>query len=738
MRVGSEYLKWLRDINIDDQFIYGKNASELGELLAKDVPIPDGVVITQEAYSEFKKQNRLDLKIKHLLNTVNFEKPESVAQIALHIQNLIISTPIPEAIQQDLLKFYTRMSGVFHNPQLVIRISPLHEAVLTGYQDIAAMGEASLIECIKQAWSFMYSSHMLSYFHAQKKDPFDTYFVLIVQEVPSAEVSGVVFTQDPVTHDKNRVVIEAVFGLSESMLSGRLQPDHYIITKSGNILEKQVSKQEYSLIHSEGDQKKVLIPPSKQKKPKLTDTEITQLTSLSVKLEKAAYFPQDAEWVLAKNKFYFTSLRPLNTDKVNEIENISIQFSKKALAIGVSLHQGIASGPVKLVHLPGESDKVQMGDVMVIERMSPAYLHAIKRSSGVIIEEGGLVSQGIRGNQFSQPVISHVDNVLSRFQEGMVVTLNGQTGEIFRGNRLSTERDLKEFNLVLEPKSKTKLFLELDSSYSLPQSLEGKYAGAIFSPDHLIKEINIHPRRMLHEGESDVLSHKIETVLRTIARAVDPHPVYYQFSNLTSVEYLRLTGGKSFESIEDNPLIGFRGINRLIQQTKILEIELEVLRQLVIKEKVGNIQIILPFVRAQNDIIKFLNYLRGKRLEHLPLWLSLIAPSSTYMISDLLTSGIHGVMIQSSIFESLLFGMNVLDPELASSLYAREEVVIRALAPIVFAMHKANLPFGMTDIPSPTLRLVEYLVSENAYAVVSHGRDFLSMSKLVSTVEKTA
>src|SRR3989338_2181811 len=302
----SDLVVSLFDVDRDDTILVGGKAANLGEMLEQKFPVPEGFAITAASYFEFLKENKLNEKIKHLLSTVNYERDESLNQISSHIQKLIKNGKISEKLMSEIFEAYKKIGS----PYVAIRSSATSEdskaASFAGQNEtfLNVKGEASLADKIRQAWSSLFEPRSIFYRHEKRISHLKTGIALVVQTMIESDVSGVMFTQDPVTGDKSKVVIEAIFGLGEYIVQGKVTPDHYEIDKkSQDVMLKKVKE----------DNREIKVPSRFRNRQKLSDHEIITLTKLGIAIEKHYYFPQDIEWANEKDRIYIVQTRPITT-----------------------------------------------------------------------------------------------------------------------------------------------------------------------------------------------------------------------------------------------------------------------------------------------------------------------------------------------------------------------------------------------------------------------------------------
>ncbi|MFN4213118.1 MAG: PEP/pyruvate-binding domain-containing protein, partial [Microgenomates group bacterium] len=422
---------WFEEVNKNDVNFVGGKGANLGEMTNASFPIPYGFIVTANAYFDFIKEAKLEKKIKDLLSVVNFENPYELKQASSHIRELINQAPIPKTISEKIINYYEnlnmkeeqylrkklttfdyaffKLKSIYKFPLVAVRSSATAEdlpsASFAGQQEtyLNIQGENNLLLRIKKCWASLFTERAIYYRHQLNFDHFKVGLAVVVQRMVQSEKSGIAFTVDPVTNDKNRIIIEAILGLGEYIVGGRVSPDHYEVDKrSLVILKKEIKNQSVKLVKSGIKNKEVKLSKKEALSQKLTDEEIIKIALLVSDIEKHYYFPQDIEWAIEKERIFIVQSRPITT--IGQIEN---KISKDKLKIspptggvelgspiliGAPASPGVGVGPVKIVFAPSEINKIKPGDVLVAPSTNPDYVPAMKKACAIVTEKGGRTS----------------------------------------------------------------------------------------------------------------------------------------------------------------------------------------------------------------------------------------------------------------------------------------------------------------------------------------------------------
>lgn len=316
-----------KDIDKDSLSLVGGKGANLGEMTKAGFPVPGGFAVTVPAYDLFLKENDISAKIYEILGTTDVNDPTQLESASKRIQKIIKSSKFPEAVFKDVTKSYKKLSGKFSKALVAVRSSATAEDLpgmsFAGQQAtfLNIKGEANLQVAIRECWASLFTPRAI-YYRVQNKIKHERVGIsVIVQRMVQSEVSGIMFSIDPVTNHKDRIIIDAVWGLGEMIVQGSYIPDHYVVQKETfAILSKEVNEQKMQYVKDGQETKKIPVQYKNVDRIKLTDEQIISLAKISQKLQEHYYFPQDSEWALEKGKLYIVQTRPITTiEKTSKI-----------------------------------------------------------------------------------------------------------------------------------------------------------------------------------------------------------------------------------------------------------------------------------------------------------------------------------------------------------------------------------------------------------------------------------
>ncbi|MGB9706620.1 MAG: phosphoenolpyruvate synthase [Microgenomates group bacterium] len=724
---------WFKEIDKEDIPLVGGKGANLGEMANFDIPVPQGFVITARAYFDFLKENKLEPKIKDILEKINPQDPQSFNEASQKIKNLIISGKISPSLAKEIIDNYLKLGGLLRQALVAIRSSAtaedLPQASFAGQQAsfLNIKGEANVVEKIKECWASLFEPRAIFYRQEKGFDHFKVGIAVIVQEMVPAEISGVMFTCDPVTNQKNRIVIEAIWGLGEYIVQGKVTPDLYIVDKSSlEILDRQVVKQTIQLIKVGDLNKQTNVPKKLQLRRKLTDSQIIELAKIGKKIHQHYFYPQDIEWTFHKGKFYIVQTRPVTTiEKEKGKRKKEKVIKRKPILKGQAASPGIASGPVNIIKSAKEINKIKTGDVLVTPMTNPDFVPAMKKVAAIVTDKGGQTSHAaIISRELGVPCVVGTQTATKILKNGQIVTVNGTKGEVYQGGMISKISNIKYqiSNIREQPlaaishkilKTATKIYVNLGEPQLAKEIAQRNVDGVgLLRAEFMIAQIGVHPKKIIKDRKQKLFVEKLSSDISIFCDAFYPRPVVYRATDFKTNEYRNLVGGKAFEPEEENPLLGFRGAFRYITNPEVFELELQAIKE--VRKKYNNLWLMIPFCRTPKELQEVKKIVVAQGLIRSPsfkLWLMVEIPSNVILLKDFIKVGIDGVSIGSNDLTMLILGADRDNAELANVFNEQNPAVLWALEKTIKTCQKFKITSSICgQAPSTYSDLVEKLV----------------------------
>ncbi len=676
----------------DLPYVGGKGAN-LGEMFSSGIPVPDGFVVTAKAYFDFLDTTSLRQKILTELSDLNLDDSNALTQASNNIKTAILAAKMPSDLKEKIKDAYHHLSGE-HNALVAVRSSAtaedLPDASFAGQQEtyLNVEGTDSVIKSVQKCWASLFEARAIFYRTENGFDHLKVGIAVPVQRMVQSDISGIMFTVNPLTNDMSEISIEAAYGLGQPIVSGEVTPDQYIVDKESNeIKSKHLSLQKWQLTKAG----KTPISKAHQKGQKMEDEDIRELAKIGKHIEEHYGNPQDIEWAMENEELLIVQSRPVTTMNRKKEEIITIVDPDQAsrfLLEGLGASPGVASGPVKVIKDATEISKVKKGDVLVAVMTNPDFVPAMKRACAILTDEGGRTSHAaIVSRELGIPAIVGSQSATKMLHGGEVITVDGSSGKVYSENITKQEKvevDDIDYDSL---KTATKIYMNLaepELAYDMAQkNVDGV---GLLRAEFMIAQIGEHPRMFIKEGKQQEFIDTLADDLAVFAEAFDPHPVVYRFTDFRTNEYANLEGGQEFEREEPNPMIGFRGVSRYLEDDDVFELELEAIKK--VRNKMGhkNLWVMYPFVRTVEQLkeVKKITAANGlRRSANFQIWMMVEIPSNVILLDDFIDVGIDGVSVGTNDLTMLTLGVDR-DNERVAEVYSEmNPAVLKSLEKIV-------------------------------------------------------
>ncbi|MFH1827533.1 MAG: phosphoenolpyruvate synthase [bacterium] len=755
---------WFSEVDKDDVIRVGGKGANLGEMVQAQFPIPYGFIVTSEAFRYFVELNSLDKKIQPFFKTLNYESSQELKEAASSIRKIILSSEIPKKIIHKIADYYhnlnhmeetylkkhvgfiksgaLKLKSVYKLPYIAVRSSATSEdsptASFAGQQDtfLNVKGETDLIHKVRECWASLYTERSMYYRKQQGISEKGLGMAVVVQRMVQSEKSGIAFTVDPISGNKDSLIIEAIFGLGEYIVQGIVTPDQYEVSKKSlSILQKTIEFQKLMLKKVNKVNKEIRLKEKQGKQQKLTDEEILKTALIIKDIEKHYFFPQDIEWAFENNNLFIIQTRPITTlKKVKDEKKLKKdeknytklqefnEDNNKILATGDPASPGISAGKVVIIKSPKEISRVQVGDVLVAPQTNPDYVQAMKKASAIITEKGGRTSHAaIVSRELGIPAIVGVKRATILLKEGMAVKVNGIEGVIYKIKKNEIKGiENKKLKDDIPKKTKklktlTRVYVNLsDPSQAKEVSMRDVDGIGLLRAEFIIANIGTHPMQFIKQKKENNFINKLSDELTEFAKAFYPRPVIYRATDFKTNEYRHLKGGENYEQKEENPMLGFRGAIRYIRNPEVFKLELEALKK-VWNKKNTNIHLMIPFLRRPWELIKVKDILEAEGMYELSgfkLHIMVEVPSVALEIEEYLKIGIDGISIGTNDLTMMILGLDR-DNENVADLYdERVTPVVNLMESVINKCSEYNIESSIcgqaaSDYPDLVQRLIE-------------------------------
>ncbi len=747
-----KFVVWFNEVDKEDIPLVGGKGANLGEMTKAGFPVPGGFIVTSAVYKHFLDVTHLRSKIESALHNLNVSDSKTLDSVSKTVRELITGSEFPREIANEVITAYFKLDeGLVKHAHVAVRSSATAEdlqgASFAGQQEtyLNVYGEANLIEKIKEAWASLFTARAIFYRATNKFDHFRVAIAIPVQRMIESAASGIMFTIDPVTNDKRVIVIEAIHGLGEMIVQGAVTPDHYEVDKATfTIKMKTVKTQEKKMVKKGNGNEIQSISKKDGSKQKISDTQIVALAKIAKKLEEHYFFPQDSEWAIEKDKIYIVQTRPVTTTGT-QVKSQKSNVKSEVILQGDPASPGMASGPVKILSSPKEIHKVMAGDVLVAEMTNPDYVPAMRKAVAILTERGGRTSHAaIVSRELGIPAVVGAKGAKKLVKDGMVITVNGSTGEVFRGALMpsskqlvvSSKQDVRKFI-----KTATKVYVNLAEPSRAKEVSKLNVDGVgLLRAEFMMAGIGTHPKKFIEDKKQELFVSQLSEGMGQICEAFAPRPVIYRASDFRTNEFRNLKGGKAYEPAEDNPMLGFRGAARYIADPRVFELELEAIKVVRNKRGLKNLHLMIPFVRSPREMLEVKQIVAGNgltRSSNFKLWMMVEIPTNVILIEDYLDIGLDGISFGSNDLTMLILGTDRDNSEVAHDFRETDPAVMWAFERVIKACVKRGVTTSMCgQAPSDYPDLVEKLVEWGATSVSVNVDSIDNVRRTIADAEK--
>lgn len=619
----------------------GGKAANLARLRKLGLPTPEAVVLTTEAWQTFQDGSGIRGPLDEILAEFR-ERPDQPDQAARRISDLISGAMIPAALQESIIRVYNDLSGGGAS-SVAIRSSGSYEdspeasfsGMLSTVLGVRSPQEA--LAAVRKCWASGFNARSLRYLVRMKLDPAGVAVALIFQQMVKATRSGVLFTVDPATGDRLTAVLEAAYGYGPGVVSGDVTPDLYRVNKETlEVVHRDARPQEHYYV-ADGSRREV--DPEQREQSKLTDDEVRTLVGYGIEAERELGAPQDIEWCRDEHGLVLLQTRPVTGLERLSLKQKTYVRPEIVMVRGIGVSPRVGWGEVILFD-PDRQPELSSADfaskVVVIGRLTQDLAPHFRRAAAVVTDAGGATSHGANIlREFQVPCVVGTKYAMAVLHDGDIVTVDGWRGLVLDG--IGPRVKERELGPELLLPTRTKLM----TTINVPETAEKAAAiadGVIsFRNDYLLLEGGVHPSQLLRTGKGDALTGAVHEALRIVAGAFAGKPVWYKTLDAPTDEFRRLRGGED-EPLERNPLLGWRGIGRELDEPALLKAEYEAVR-LAVADGNDNLGIKVPFIRDVKDYetAREVAVAMGlKPHEDVKFGASIETPASVLMLEDIL------------------------------------------------------------------------------------------------------
>ena len=747
---GRAYIQWFGDIGIDDiPIVGGKNAS-LGEMIRELVPrgikVPNGFAITAEAYWYLLRASETEQRIKQILSDLDTRDATNLRQRGSAVRHAIMAASLPQDLQHSIVGAYRELSKGADGPvDVAVRSSAtaedLPDASFAGQQEtyLNVQGEAALLESCKRCFASLFTDRAISYRQDKGFDHLKIALSIGVQRMVRSDLasSGVMFSIDTETGSQDIVLINAAFGLGENVVQGSINPDEYYVFKPTlkqgfrPIVQKILGSKEFKLVYDIGGSKMVKnvpVPPDDRSRFAITDDEILSLARWACLIEdhysqkRGRYTPMDMEWAKdgRTGELFILQARPETVQSQKSLDTVEVYHLKEkglALVHGRSVGEKIAQGPVRVVKSAHNLHEVRQGDILVTDKTDPDWEPTMKKAAAIVTNRGGRTCHAaIVSRELGLPAIVGTENATEVLKDGQAVTVSCAEGEIGFVYQGLLKFDVQQIKLHDLARPQTKVMMNVgnpEEAFRL-SSMPNDGVGLAREEFIISNYIKIHPLALLdfnrledralrdeisqltvgYEDKPQFFIDKLAQGVAMIGAAFYPKDVIVRLSDFKTNEYANLIGGKAYEPIEENPMIGFRGASRYYDPRYQAGFALECHAMKKVRDEMGlsNVKLMIPFCRTVEEgkqVLKEMEKHGLKRgVNELEVYVMCEIPSNVILANEF-AEIFDGFSIGSNDLTQLVLGVDR-DSEIVAHVFDERNAAVKTMIASVIRVAKTK------------------------------------------------
>jgi len=709
MTIVTEYIRWLDQLGMGDlDQVGGKNAS-LGEMIANlasmGVNVPGGFATTADAFRDFLAETGLDEKIRSRLESLDTENVRELAAAGKEIRGWIVDTPLPGRLSEEIRSAWAEMEKRFGTDiEVAVRSSAtaedLPDASFAGQQEtfLNVRGLEDVARRIHEVFASLYNDRAIAYRVHHGFEHADVALSAGIQLMVRSDVgaAGVMFTLDTESGYRGVVFITSSYGLGESVVQGAVNPDEFYLFKPNleagrpAVLRRSIGTKATRMVYADsGGVATEDTPEELKNRFSISDADAEKLGQMALAIEKHYGRPMDIEWGKDGNtgELYILQARPetVKSRSGQVMERFKLDAPGDVLVEGRAIGQRIGQGKARVVGDIDDMHEVESGDVLVTDMTDPDWEPVMKKASAIVTNRGGRTCHAaIIARELGIPAVVGCADATEKVRHGDPVTVScaeGDTGRVYAGD---LKFSVSEDSLEDMPEAPVKLMMNVanpDRAFDFAQ-IPNHGIGLARLEFIINRMIGIHPRALLeydqqspelraeidkriagYDSPVDFYIDRLVEGIATIAAPYGPNPVIVRLSDFKSNEYANLIGGEAFEPDEENPMIGWRGASRYVDDNfkPAFELECRALRKVRDELGLDHVWAMVPFVRTVEEAREVVEVMEEFGLERGENGLKIIMmcelPSNA-LLADEFLEHFDGFSIGSNDMTQLTLGLD--------------------------------------------------------------------------------
>lgn len=748
------FVKWFSEINKGDLAVAGGKGASLGEMYQKKFPIPPGFVVTAQAYEYFIKNSGIWPKMDAILKATNVDDTKAVQEASKKIREIMETTPLPPQMEEAIIEAYDILDvdkpntlsikrgaldilkSAHEKPFVAVRSSAtaedLADASFAGQQEsfLNVKGNKDLLLFVRKCFSSLYTARAIYYRTKKGFSHEKTSLCAVVMRMVNSDKSGVMFSVNP-TSAKDSIVIEAVWGLGEGIVSGMIKPDHYVVDANLDdfkLLECQVYEKKMAIVrNSSGENQTVKLSLERAKQQVLNTFEIKILAEYAKALERHYGKPQDIEFAVEGKDIFIVQSRPVTTF-YSEKNKGTQKASGKEILSGLAASPGVSSGKVVIVHNLDELDKVKAGDVLVTEMTNPDMVVAMQRAAGIVTDEGGITSHAaIVSREMGIPCVVGTGKATS-IQEGTYITIDGNTGKVYEGKG---ETHLQEIEPVVATRTKIKVVVDLPDYAERAARSHSKGVG-LMRLEGIVAESGKHP---FYYVKNKNMQEYVKTIVAGLTKMfVYFDEIWVRTSDLRSDEYSGLAGAP--QEHEENPMLGDHGVRFSLKHKDIMSAEIQAIKQVATNHPDKKVGIMVPQIISVDEVRQTKQIAMAAKVPgNVRVGIMVETPAAVQIIRDICEEGIDFLSFGTNDLTQYTLAIDRGNPSVQHLFNEMNPAVLNSIKYVIRTAKRYNVETSICGQAGSREDMAAFLVREGIDSISVNADAAGRVSRLVASIE---
>lgn len=759
----------------------GKGASlaKMYQELTKQINVPNGFIITTKVFDGFVEENKIKEKIQQILSNLDKKEFTNLQKIGRDARELIIYAQLPKELEKETIAAIKTLGGKSVAVRSSATTEDLENASFAGMHSsfLNVWNPGAISNKIKECYYSLYSDRAIRY-RAEQGIEENISMAVVVQEMINAKISGVVFTADTESGFKGIVVIESTYGLGETIVEGRTDPDRYIVYKQKllegkkPIIEKRIgTKDIQTILDRDYGTKESKTTEKERNSFTLSDEEILDLAKQATVIEIYYNKPMDIEFAVDNKGISILQARPLTGIKEYKVKKVKYILEEKGNPIlgGLAIGGKIGFGRVRIIENKKDFSRFEKGDVLVTEMTVPDWMEIMMNASAIVTDKGGRASHSaIVSRELGIPCIVGTKDATKKLKEGQIVTVScaeGEKGNVYSGKlKFSLEKQEQKIN---KTKTNVMMIINLSDAAFHYSKYPSDGVGMVRGETLILENVGIHPKALVeyenlkqkdefkeivnliknkikgYDSATEYFVDRLALALGKIGAAFYPRQVILKLTDFKSNEYRNVPGGDIYEPKETNPMIGWRSAVRFYSQEykPVFKLECEAIRRVRDEMGIDNVQPMVPYCRTIEEgrkvieIMKEAGLVQGKN--NLKIICEVEVPATVIQLDE-----------YSKIFDDYMIGISCLtqstlcldkDNPLTQHLWDERNPAVKEMISLAIKKaHNAGKRIGtLGQAASDYPDFIEFLVKEGADSISINPdpETFIKMREEIAKIE---